>query len=141
MLDNFEARNIILNHQLENIRKQFRPKGMKNFDMHVIANLPKYEEIEWQHKALQSADNKIDKFDYIDNENDQGRAKTKKQATMGHDSLSKQMASKTAAGGTNAPTQVGPPKSMILTIINHRKEIVETQSPDQHDKRWNERIN
>jgi hypothetical protein len=47
MLENFKARNIILNNQLENIRKQFRPKGMKNFDMHVIANLPKYEEIEW----------------------------------------------------------------------------------------------
>jgi hypothetical protein len=30
---------------------------------------------------------------------------------------------------------------MILTIINHRKEIVETQSQDQKDKRWNERIN
>jgi hypothetical protein len=60
---------------------------------------------------------------------------------MGHDILSKQMVSKTAAGSTNAPIQVGPPKSMILTIINHRKEIVETQSQDQKDKRWNERIN
>ena len=59
---------------------------------------------------------------------------------MGHDILSKQMVSKTAAG-TNAPIQVGPPKSMILTIINHRKEIVETQSQDQKDKRWTERIN
>ena len=67
MIDNFSARNRILEKQLENIRKQFRPRALKNFDVHVIANLPKYEEIKWENKYLQSYDaNKIDKNDYVD---------------------------------------------------------------------------
>lgn len=43
---------------------------MKNFDVHVISNLPQYEEIKWENKPLPNETNKLDKHDYIDGEND-----------------------------------------------------------------------